>query len=93
MARPKPVGKSWIVGELVKIAEESGQKLEEVAMVAGAQRNTLYRWKGVDGVNPTLDTVERVARALGYELELVLDPAGARGTPPRTFGDMEGITT
>lgn len=71
MARPKPSGKHWIVGDLVSIAEEQGRSLESVALEADMSRNALYQWKSDNPANPTIDTVERIASILGYDLDLI----------------------
>ncbi|MGE0716346.1 MAG: helix-turn-helix transcriptional regulator [Alphaproteobacteria bacterium] len=67
----EPSGKHWIVTELLKIARERGRSLEDVAADAGRNRNTLYDWNRLGAINPTIDTVDKVAEALGYELELI----------------------
>ena len=61
----------WIVGELIALAQERKLSLEQLAMRAGLGRNALYWWKRGEVRNPSLQNVEAVANALGYELDLM----------------------
>lgn len=66
----------------LEIRGRLGLSLESVAAVAGITASYLARIER-GSVNPTLDTVDRIAEALGLQLFLDIRPPVFLGTPPQ----------
>ena len=65
-----------MAGELLRLRKKQGLSQSEVARRAGLKQPAIARLES-GAVKPTLDTIQRVAHALGRELELTLLPADA----------------
>ena len=48
----------------------SDQGLKDIAYEADVHWTTLYNWKSYKVTHPRIDTLVRVARALGYDVQL-----------------------
>jgi hypothetical protein len=62
---------TWLMLELVKIAKEQKYPLLHLAQACSLGPNALYHWSWGVVEDARLSTVSKVARELGYELELV----------------------
>jgi transcriptional regulator with XRE-family HTH domain len=70
VATPRNLANSDIGARLKQLRRAQGWSQGDVAAQSGIARNTIYDLEA--GKNPTLDTVERVAGALGYRAEITL---------------------
>ena len=66
-----------IARELIRLRKRQGLSQTEVARRAGLKQPVIARL-GSGAVTPTLDTIQRVAQALGRQVELSLVRATAR---------------
>jgi DNA-binding phage protein len=71
--------------ETIKIFEEvkdilKDYSIQSVADVSGVRTSTMYFW--LDGTTrcPRLDTIVKVAKAMGYELQLAKTEKAQKGT-------------
>lgn len=61
-----------ILGEIRAAMYERGMSIQQVADEAGVSVNPFYLWYYTD-TRPSLSVLSRVARAVGVELEVVMD--------------------
>ena len=64
-----------VARELLRLRKKQGLSQSEVARRAGLKQPAIARLES-GAVKPTLDTIQRVARALGREVEVNLVRAG-----------------
>jgi DNA-binding XRE family transcriptional regulator len=60
-----------VAGEFIRLRKKQGLSQSEVARRAGLKQPAIARLES-GAVKPTLDTIQRVAHALGRELEVTL---------------------
>lgn len=60
-----------VAGEFIRLRKRQGLSQTEVARRAGLKQPAIARLES-GAVKPTLDTIQRVAHALGRELEVTL---------------------
>jgi DNA-binding XRE family transcriptional regulator len=60
-----------VAGELIRLRKKQGLSQTEVARRAGMKQPAIARLES-GAVKPTLDTIQRVAHALGREVEINL---------------------
>ena len=65
-----------VAREFIRLRKEQGLSQSEVARRAGLKQPAIARLES-GAVKPTLDTIQRVAHALGREVEVTLVRAGA----------------
>lgn len=65
-----------VARELIRLRKKQGLSQSEVARRAGLKQPAIARLES-GAVKPTLDTIQRVAHALGREVEVTLVRAGA----------------
>ena len=65
-----------VARELIRLRKKQGLSQSEVARRAGLKQPAIARLES-GAVRPTLDTIQRVAHALGREVEVTLVRAGA----------------
>jgi DNA-binding XRE family transcriptional regulator len=65
-----------VARELIRLRKQQGLSQSEVARRAGLKQPAIARLES-GAVKPTLDTIQRVAHALGREVEVTLVRAGA----------------
>ena len=58
--------KETLLDNIRRLCSESGITLTELESKAGLGKNTIYKW---DSVNPSIDKVYLVAKALGVTIE------------------------
>jgi DNA-binding phage protein len=64
------------VNELIETAIANGDNVSAIAQRAGIQRSRLSNFRnGTQDSYPKLDTVEAIAKALGYRIELKIEKA------------------
>jgi len=82
----RPV-EDW-AGYLRRMTDRSGWSVARLARDSGVNRATIFRWiKGDTGV--TVDSVRRIALALGDDPENALRAAGSSGQPAAPVQDEE----
>lgn len=62
--------------EVIGLIERSHMTAEKIAEKAGVSPNTLTRWLGQKVHRPRIDTLEKVAETLGYQVMLVQKAKG-----------------
>ena len=62
-----------IVDQLIKIRKDQGKTQQDIANITGMQRGNVARVERKIYV-PTLEVLQRYAAALGYEINLNLEP-------------------
>ena len=60
------------------------RSVEDIARASGVDRNTIWFWVRGQTTNPNIAQVDKVARALGFSLEL--SPIRARAGSPARHG-------
>lgn len=58
-----------IANNLKKIRAEKGYSLEKVARLADLSLNTIVKIEGGANINPTIDTLSKIAAALGVRVD------------------------
>jgi transcriptional regulator with XRE-family HTH domain len=67
------------LGERIKILRlEAGLSLPDLADKAGISKSVLFQLETSDAPNPSLETLQKVAKALGVTLAALLDKGGVR---------------
>lgn len=79
------------LGERIKILRlEAGLSLPDLADKAGISKSVLFQLETSDSPNPSLETLQKIAKALGVTLAALLDKGGVRakrGTLPDRIDD------
>jgi transcriptional regulator with XRE-family HTH domain len=79
------------LGERIKILRlEAGLSLPDLADRAQISKSVLFQLETSDSPNPSLETLQKVAKALGVTLANLLDKGGVRtkrGVPPDRVDD------
>jgi len=58
-----------IANNLKKIRAEKGYSLEKVARLADLSLNTIVKIEGGANINPTIDTLSKIAKALEVKVD------------------------
>jgi len=61
-----------IANNLKKIRAEKGYSLEKVARLADLSLNTIVKIEGGANINPTIDTLSKIAQALEVKVDDLL---------------------
>lgn len=77
-----------LLGErITSIAQRQGVSLAALARSTGVPRTTLNRLVSSEGGNPGLETLEKLAGALGVTVSQLLDNAPEKGSDPLVGND------
>jgi ribosome-binding protein aMBF1 (putative translation factor) len=81
MARRRPIGTaSPTLRAIFEAAEASGISQSELALRIGSRQHEIHRWRrGTYSRTPNILTVEELANAVGYRLELIRTDGAANG--------------
>lgn len=75
-------GKSSWSRYIDEATRRPGWNAAKLARESGIHRSTIFRWKGGDGRSVTVDSVRRIANALGDDLDEALRAACLFGASP-----------
>jgi transcriptional regulator with XRE-family HTH domain len=71
------------LAQLCAAIKADPRSVEAIALAAGVDRNTLWLWMNGVTTNPNIAQVDKVARALGFTLELWPPPRVRRKPQPQ----------
>lgn len=69
----EPMSNNKISANFKKLRAQKGYSLEKVARLANLSLNTVVRLESGTNKNPTIDTLTKIARALGVSVDDLLN--------------------